>query len=143
MSRDRASRRFYRVDSGHDLLDFMDRGHCAQHENRWTFEVAWEAANKGMSTVASSSPSPSPSTSRFRFKTNIQGLQSIEILAQLRIRSWKHISNAPALGAAISIVVSDHVRCYPFKTVSSHVEKKPTVTTNTVRLPVCTHCFYC
>lgn len=48
MSRERASRRFYRVDSTNDLFEFMDRGYSAQHENRWNFEVAWEAANKGM-----------------------------------------------------------------------------------------------
>jgi len=47
MSRERASRRFYRVDSTNDLFEFMDRGYSAQHENRWNFEVAWEAANKG------------------------------------------------------------------------------------------------
>lgn len=48
MSRERASRRFYRVDSTNDLFEFMDRGYTAQHENRWNFEVAWEAANKSM-----------------------------------------------------------------------------------------------
>lgn len=48
MSRERASRRFYRIDSSNDLLEFMDRGYTAQHENRWNFEVAWEAANKGI-----------------------------------------------------------------------------------------------
>lgn len=47
MSRERVSRRFYRMDSQNDLLDFMDHGLSAQMENRWTFEVAWEAANKG------------------------------------------------------------------------------------------------
>jgi len=47
MSRERASRRFYRIDSTNDLFGFMDRGYSAQHENRWNFEVAWEAANKG------------------------------------------------------------------------------------------------
>ncbi|KMQ84313.1 glycogen, partial [Lasius niger] len=53
MSRERASRRFYRVDSTNDLFEFMDRGYSAQHENRWNFEVAWEAANKvgGIYTV--------------------------------------------------------------------------------------------
>ena len=25
----------------------MDRGQAANDENRWVFEVAWEAANKG------------------------------------------------------------------------------------------------
>lgn len=51
MSRERASRRFYRVDSSNDLLEFMDRGYTAQHENRWNFEVAWEAANKGIQSL--------------------------------------------------------------------------------------------
>ncbi|XP_071632715.1 glycogen [starch] synthase isoform X2 [Temnothorax longispinosus] len=53
MSRERASRRFYRVDSTNDLFEFMDRGYSAQHENRWNFEVAWEVANKvgGIYTV--------------------------------------------------------------------------------------------
>ncbi|XP_076642400.1 glycogen [starch] synthase isoform X1 [Halictus rubicundus] len=53
MSRERASRRFYRMDSSNDLTEFMDRGYSAQHENRWNFEVAWEAANKvgGIYTV--------------------------------------------------------------------------------------------
>lgn len=27
----------------------MDRGMQAEEENRWTFEIAWEAANKGES----------------------------------------------------------------------------------------------
>lgn len=40
------SRRFSRVESSGDLLGFMDRGHLAHRENRWQFEVAWEAANK-------------------------------------------------------------------------------------------------
>lgn len=48
MSRDRASKRFYRVDSNYDLLRFLDRGEVAAYQNRWTFEVAWEVANKGM-----------------------------------------------------------------------------------------------
>jgi len=48
MSRERASRRFYRVDSTNELFEFMDRGYTAQHENRWNFEVAWEVANKSM-----------------------------------------------------------------------------------------------
>lgn len=48
MSSDRrASRRFYRLDSTNDLLGNMDRGQSAQIENRWNFEVSWEAANKG------------------------------------------------------------------------------------------------
>lgn len=40
-------RRFSRADSGADLTSFLDGGHSANRENRWTFEVAWEAANKG------------------------------------------------------------------------------------------------
>ncbi|XP_043289129.1 glycogen [starch] synthase [Venturia canescens] len=53
MSKERASRRFYRVDSCHDFLEIMDRGQSAQQENRWNFEVAWEVANKvgGIYTV--------------------------------------------------------------------------------------------
>ncbi|CAH1963531.1 unnamed protein product [Acanthoscelides obtectus] len=53
MSRDRASRRFYRMDSSYNLLGFMDHGMIAEEQNRWTFEVAWEAANKvgGIYTV--------------------------------------------------------------------------------------------
>lgn len=47
MSKERASRRFYRMDSCHDLSVFMDRGHTAEQENRWNFECAWEVANKG------------------------------------------------------------------------------------------------
>lgn len=47
MSRERTSRRFYRVESQYDLLAYMDRGETAMHENRWVLEVAWEAANKG------------------------------------------------------------------------------------------------
>lgn len=47
MSRERATRRFYRADSYSNLLNFMDRGFMAQEENRWSFEIAWEAANKG------------------------------------------------------------------------------------------------
>lgn len=43
----RMSRRFSRVESACDLFEFLDRGHSASEENRWTFEVAWEAANKG------------------------------------------------------------------------------------------------
>lgn len=47
------NRRFSRVESAGDLLGFLDRGHLANRENRWTFEVAWEAANKvgGIYTV--------------------------------------------------------------------------------------------
>jgi hypothetical protein len=47
MSRDRASRRFYRMESQNELLAFMDRGEMASCQNRWTFESAWEVANKG------------------------------------------------------------------------------------------------
>ncbi|KAL1117747.1 hypothetical protein AAG570_004062 [Ranatra chinensis] len=51
MSRERASRRFYRVDS--DLSVLLDRGQSAAQQNRWTFETAWEVANKvgGIYTV--------------------------------------------------------------------------------------------
>lgn len=49
MSRERASRRFYRVDSCSNLSGCLDRGMRAEDENRWSFEVAWEAANKGLS----------------------------------------------------------------------------------------------
>lgn len=47
------SRKYSRAESKSDLLDFLDRGHAANKENRWTFEVAWEAANKvgGIYTV--------------------------------------------------------------------------------------------
>lgn len=47
------SRKYSRVESGADLLEFLDRGHSANIENRFTFEVAWEAANKvgGIYTV--------------------------------------------------------------------------------------------
>lgn len=47
------SRKYSRVESKTDLLDFLDRGQSANRENRWTFEVAWEAANKvgGIYTV--------------------------------------------------------------------------------------------
>lgn len=53
MSRDRSSRRFYRAESTFDLLSFMDKGKTASDENRWTFEIAWEVANKvgGIYTV--------------------------------------------------------------------------------------------
>uniref|UniRef100_A0A1L8E1X2 Glycogen [starch] synthase n=1 Tax=Nyssomyia neivai TaxID=330878 RepID=A0A1L8E1X2_9DIPT len=46
-------RRFSRVESAGDLLGYLDRGHSANRENRWTFEIAWEAANKvgGIYTV--------------------------------------------------------------------------------------------
>lgn len=47
------SRRISRVESNVDLLEFLDRGQTASTENRYTFEVAWEAANKvgGIYTV--------------------------------------------------------------------------------------------
>jgi len=45
----KAARRFYRVDSAHDL-QFIDQGESATAENRWTFEIAWEVANKGKTT---------------------------------------------------------------------------------------------
>lgn len=42
-----------RVESGLDLTEFLDRGHSAKCENRYTFEIAWEVANKvgGIYTV--------------------------------------------------------------------------------------------
>lgn len=47
------SRKYSRAESKTDLLEFLDRGHSANKENRWSFEVAWEAANKvgGIYTV--------------------------------------------------------------------------------------------
>ncbi|KAI4454787.1 glycogen synthase [Holotrichia oblita] len=54
MSRERSfSRRFYRGDTSSNLWACMDRGMQAEEENRWTFEIAWEAANKvgGIYTV--------------------------------------------------------------------------------------------
>ncbi|KAL0280825.1 UNVERIFIED_CONTAM: hypothetical protein PYX00_002005 [Menopon gallinae] len=53
MSKERASRRFYRVDSAHDFVNMMDRGQAASFQNRWTFETAWEVCNKvgGIYTV--------------------------------------------------------------------------------------------
>uniref|UniRef100_V5GUK6 Glycogen [starch] synthase n=3 Tax=Anoplophora glabripennis TaxID=217634 RepID=V5GUK6_ANOGL len=56
MSRDRASRRFYRGESYSNMSACMDRGMAAEEENRWNFEVAWEAANKvgGIYTVVRS-----------------------------------------------------------------------------------------
>jgi glycogen(starch) synthase len=42
----KAARRFYRVDSAHDL-QFLHSCESASAENRWTFEIAWEVANKG------------------------------------------------------------------------------------------------
>jgi len=50
----RQSRRFYRVDSQHDLLAYLDRGESAIQEHRWTLEIAWEAANKGPEKYLSS-----------------------------------------------------------------------------------------
>lgn len=47
MSKERASRRFYRVDSVHDFANIMDRGETASYQNRWVFESAWEVCNKG------------------------------------------------------------------------------------------------
>jgi glycogen(starch) synthase len=45
------SRKYSRVESGSDLLVFLDKGQKANYENRFTFEVAWEAANKGILSV--------------------------------------------------------------------------------------------
>ena len=42
----KAARRFYRVDSAHDL-QFLHSCESASAENRWIFEIAWEVANKG------------------------------------------------------------------------------------------------
>lgn len=36
------------MDSSHDLSIHLDRGLSAEQENRWSFEVAWEVANKGI-----------------------------------------------------------------------------------------------
>lgn len=47
----KAARRFYRVDSAHDLR-FQDGVETALAENLWTFEVAWEVANKGISSCS-------------------------------------------------------------------------------------------
>lgn len=47
MSQSKSNRRFFRVDSGHDFSVFMDKGQRAASQNRWTFEIAWEVANKG------------------------------------------------------------------------------------------------
>ncbi|KZS05401.1 putative Glycogen synthase [Daphnia magna] len=56
----KAARRFYRVDSAHDL-QFLHSGESASAENRWTFEIAWEVANKvgGIYTVIRSKASAS------------------------------------------------------------------------------------
>ena len=53
MSKEKAQRRFYRADSVYDFLAVMDKGQAAMDENRWTFESAWEVANKvgGIYTV--------------------------------------------------------------------------------------------
>lgn len=48
MSKERTNRRFYRAESMSNLLACMDRGLQAEEENRWTIEVAWEVANKGI-----------------------------------------------------------------------------------------------
>lgn len=47
------NRRYSRVESSGDLKDYFDRGDIASRENRWTFEIAWEVANKvgGIYTV--------------------------------------------------------------------------------------------
>lgn len=52
-NKEKAQRRFYRADSVYDFLSIMDRGQAAMDENRWTFEAAWEVANKvgGIYTV--------------------------------------------------------------------------------------------
>lgn len=50
MSKERASKRFYRVDSNYDFMAAMDKGQLAYTQNRWTFEAAWEVANKGETT---------------------------------------------------------------------------------------------
>ncbi|KAL5273178.1 GYS2 family protein [Megaselia abdita] len=46
-------RRYSRVESSGDLLEYFDKGYTATRENRWTFEIAWEVANKvgGIYTV--------------------------------------------------------------------------------------------
>ena len=54
MSREKTSRRFYRSDSQNALGDYLDRGYSAQNQNRWTFEAAWEVANKGKLTLSCS-----------------------------------------------------------------------------------------
>ncbi|CAG9861623.1 unnamed protein product [Phyllotreta striolata] len=53
MSKERASRRFYRIESTSNLIAHLDKGLTAEQENRWCFEIAWEAANKvgGIYTV--------------------------------------------------------------------------------------------
>ncbi|XP_031786137.1 glycogen [starch] synthase isoform X3 [Nasonia vitripennis] len=52
MSRN-ASKRFYRLGSNQELLDYMSPNENPEQENRWNFEVSWEAANKvgGIYTV--------------------------------------------------------------------------------------------
>jgi len=56
----KAARRFYRVESSKDL-QYLDAGESASAENRWTFEIAWEVANKvgGIYTVLRSKASSS------------------------------------------------------------------------------------
>ncbi|KAE8745264.1 hypothetical protein FOCC_FOCC008056 [Frankliniella occidentalis] len=53
MSKERSQRRFYRADSVYDFAAVMDKGQAAMDDNRWTFEAAWEVANKvgGIYTV--------------------------------------------------------------------------------------------
>ena len=46
----KAARRFYRVESSKDL-QYLDAGESASAENRWTFEIAWEVANKGETAI--------------------------------------------------------------------------------------------
>ncbi|CAH0549333.1 unnamed protein product [Brassicogethes aeneus] len=48
-----SSKRFYRGESYSNLLACLDKGQLAEEQNRWTFEIAWEAANKvgGIYTV--------------------------------------------------------------------------------------------
>lgn len=52
-SKNMMSRRMSRIESGLDLTEFLDRGQTAKVENRYTFEIAWEVANKvgGIYTV--------------------------------------------------------------------------------------------
>lgn len=52
MSKEKAQKRFYRADSVYDFLSIMDRGQAAMDENRWTFESAWEVANKGKTFIS-------------------------------------------------------------------------------------------
>lgn len=41
----RISRRLYSIKGMDD--DYLDRGHTAELENKWVFEIAWEVVNKG------------------------------------------------------------------------------------------------